>query len=273
MKKNSERRIGLAERTHALKSLEQHHKAGRVTFEEFDSISRDIANATTKAQLDRILDDLRPPRSRWLAITVSLGLVCIIVAVVVALTHHSSQSGQDQTVASSPPAPMTATTATSTPPAATSAPSTSPRSTTSKSNDAIKPVQYLTDFDVLSNYNYARFGGGLAYVSGTPYTKSLMMHPPSGEAGYVEYDLGRNFIALDGVLGVRDKSTPADVRMQFRILADGKVVYDDSVALGGSLELHLDMNQVLRLRLELTNLNSRGDAYGVFGDLRLTPRG
>ncbi|BAW07943.1 NPCBM/NEW2 domain-containing protein [Nocardia seriolae] len=209
-----------------------------------------------------------------------LAVIVVVLTVVIVLAVRFSDSGAARplttTVVVVPSGDRTSVARTTTSPATTTGTSsvtpTTPLTTDPRSNTPVNPVQYLMNFSRIAGYEDLHFDTGLAYVSGTPYPRSVMIDPRIGEPAHAEYDLGRNFTVLDGVLGIRDDATPTGVSMQVRILADGKILFDQQIALGGSVPLHLDVAQALRLRLEVTNLARNGDAYAVFGDLGLTPR-
>ncbi|MFF0488664.1 DUF1707 domain-containing protein [Nocardia sp. NPDC004068] len=277
MQENPPPRIGTAERQRALRLLNDHHAAGRIDFQEFDLRSQKIANATTQADLDAVFADLRAPaearRGRWPLVAGTLGVACVVlIGAVVVLAQRESPSQTSLPAAATTLAAALTTTASSTAETATTTRSaTSGSSTTALaagvSTDA---VQYLMDFKILSSSKYWSFNTGPGTVSGTPYTRSVMIQPYRKELAFVEYDLGRKFTKLDGVLGVRDDSTPSDIAMQFQIYADGVVVADQTVKLGATVPIHLEFDKPLRLRLQVTDLSGGGDSDAVFGDLRAT---
>ncbi|MFI6044156.1 DUF1707 domain-containing protein [Nocardia sp. NPDC051321] len=282
MEENLTRRIGTSEKDRALTLLNEHHAAGRIDLHEFDLRSRTIANAVTKADLDAVFADLPAAegarRSRWPLVAAALSVACVaLIATVVVLVQHQSPQTRPAEVATTAIARVP-----STAPSTSAHTSTTTQSTTAQSNTATPistitgsgstadAVQYLMDFKKLSSSSYWSFDTGPGTVSGTPYTRSVMLQPYRRDLAFVEYDLGRKFTRLDGVLGVRDDSTPSDIAMQFQIYADGVLITDTTVKLGATAPIHLEFDKPLRLRLQATDLSGGGDSMGVFGDLRAT---
>ncbi|MFC8043332.1 DUF1707 domain-containing protein [Nocardia sp. NPDC057353] len=274
-------RIGNAERESAMALLNEHVAAGRIDVSEFDSRAQRVFSAVTKGDLAAIFADLQAPQkagpNRWQLAAIGLAVVCVAltVAVVVATTRPTASEPVAATtpVSTTPriPAPSTTGMATSTTVSSTTASTTTSSSasaTVSGSNTA--PVQYLMDAEILSDKAYWNFSEGPAAVSGTQYSRSIMLEPRAKSVGYVEYDLGRKFTQLDAVLGVRDDAIPSDIAMQIQIYADGVVVSDTTVKLGAPVPIHLTFDKPLRLRLQATYLTEDADGFAVFGDLRVT---
>jgi hypothetical protein len=275
-------RIGIVERDRALALLNEHQAAGRVDLREFDLRAQQITSAVTQADLDAIFADLPSPaedrRNPWLLATVALGITCVLLigAVVVLATQRSSATTSEiaapvatttprvSSVAAAPTSSRSAT-ATATATSTTTASSTS-GALSDVSTDA---VQYLMDFKALSGGKYSDLDVGPSQVSGTSYSRSVLLDPYFEELAFVEYDLGRKFTRLDGVLGIQDDSTPSDIVVQFQIYADGMLLTDVVVKLGATVPVHLEFDKPLRLRLQVTDTTG-GNFVGVFGDLRAT---
>ncbi|MCA2207714.1 DUF1707 domain-containing protein [Nocardia rosealba] len=271
-------RIGTIERDRALGLLNEHQAAGRIDLREFDLRAQKITAAATQADLDAIFADLPSPvsnrRNPLLLATVALGITCVVLvgAVVVLASQRSSAPANDTAAPVSVTAPR--------PSAVAAAPTTS-RSGTSTSTSAAgstsgalsdvstDAVQYVMDFKPLSGGESADLEFGPSRVSGTSYSRSVLLSPYRKEMAFVEYDLGRKFTRLDGVLGVQDDSTPSDIAVQFQIYADGTLLTDVLVKLGASVPIHLEFDKPLRLRLQVTDTTG-GACVGVFGDLRAT---
>ncbi|MGW5924228.1 DUF1707 domain-containing protein [Nocardia fluminea] len=275
-------RIGIVERDRALALLNEHQAAGRVDLREFDLRAQQITSAVTQADLDAIFADLPSPaddrRNPWRLATVALGITCVLLigAVVVLATQRSSATTSEiaapvatttprvSSVAAAPTSSRSAT-ATATATSTTTASSTS-GALSDVSTDA---VQYLMDFKALSGGKYSDLDVGPSQVSGTSYSRSVLLDPYFEELAFVEYDLGRKFTRLDGVLGIQDDSTPSDIVVQFQIYADGMLLTDVVVKLGATVPVHLEFDKPLRLRLQVTDTTG-GNFVGVFGDLRAT---
>lgn len=279
MKENPVRRIGTAEREKALALLKEHQAAGRIDLREFDLRAQHVAAALTEGDLRSIFADLQPPggrRNPWLLAAAALGVVCVVLiaaVVVLAARGSSPETGQAAIVTSLAPiagVPTSSTTWTSPPQSATGT-TVSKTGSSTTSVIAGDPVQYLMDMKKLSDGTYWGFDTGPAKISGTSYTRSIVLQPYRRDLAFIEYDLGRKFTQLDAVLGVRDDSTPSDITMQFQLYADGTLINETKVKLGDTVPIHLVFDKPLRLRLQVTDLTGGGDRYGgVFGDLRVT---
>ncbi|MFE3259453.1 DUF1707 domain-containing protein [Nocardia sp. NPDC059229] len=276
-------RIGTVERERAFEALKQHLAADRINLAEFDERAARIHAAATQPQIDSVFADLPalskgPGRWKRFAVPAALGgavLVLVGAVAIVAVDRSHPQATRTVVVTTvvGPAASLPATTALTT---STTVTSTSPitrTSTTPTSGASVIPVpgvQYLMDLRKLDGATYLNFNTGPAEVSGTSYTRSIMLDPDGRHLAFVEYDLARKYAHLDGVLGVRDDATPSGMAMRFQIYADEVLVTDSTVKLGDTAPIHIDFDRPLRLRLQVTNLNPGGDAYAIFGDLRAT---
>ncbi|MGW6619719.1 DUF1707 domain-containing protein [Nocardia sp. NPDC055002] len=273
-------RIGTVEKDRALAVLTEHQAAGRIDLREFDLRAQQITSAVTQADLDAIFADLPSPaddrRNPWLVATVALGITCVLLigAVVVLATQRSAATTSEVAapVSTTPPrASAVATAATSSRSATATSTSTTTSSSTSGalSDVSTDAVQYVMDFKALSGGKYSDLEVGPSQVSGTSYSRSVLLEPYFEQLAFVEYDLGRKFTRLDGVLGIQDDSTPSDIAVQFQIYADGALLTDVVVKLGATVPVHLEFDKPLRLRLQVTDTTG-GNCVGVFGDLRAT---
>lgn len=272
-------RIGNTERERAFELLKQHLSEGRIAIHEFDERAERVATATTQPEIDAIFADLPAPannsrRFGWHPAWLAVGAACLILIAaiaIVALNRSTPQATRTVVITTAilPTAsPVSSTTTTTT---TTSQLSTTTTPTSPTSGTPVNLVQYLMDSKKLDSSTYLNFDTGPATVSGTTFTRSVMVDPEGRHLAFVEYDLGRKYTHLDGVLGVRDDATPSSVAMQFQIYADGVLVTDTPVKLGDTFPIHIDFDRPLRLRLQVTNLKPGGDAFGVFGDIRATP--
>ncbi|MGF0316487.1 DUF1707 domain-containing protein [Nocardia fluminea] len=271
-------RIGIVERDRALALLNEHQAAGRVDLREFDLRAQQITSAVTQADLDAIFADLPSPaddrRNPWRLATVALGITCVLLigAVVVLATQRSSATTSEIAAPVSTTTPRVSAVAAA-PTSSRSATATS-MTTASSTSGALSDVstdavQYLMDFKALSGGKYSDLDVGPSQVSGTSYSRSVLLDPYTEQLAFVEYDLGRKFTRLDGVLGIQDDSTPSDIVVQFQIYADGTLLTDVVVKLGATVPIHLEFDRPLRLRLQVTDTTG-GNFIGVFGDLRAT---
>lgn len=277
MNENLQARIGIAERERAFELLKKHLAADRIAFAEFDERSARVQAATTQSQIDAVFADLPPLPDgsrrwrRYAAPAAFAGAVLlVVVAIAIVMVDRSHPQATRTVIVTSVIAPVAIPTVTSTVESTTPSATTSGSTTTTTSavsGTAFPGVLYMMDSKKLDGATYDHFDTGPAEVSGTTFTRSVMIDPYGHQLAFVEYDLGRKYIHLDATLGVRDDATPSGMSMQFQIYADGALVSDTPVKLGDTRPIHLNFDHPLRLRLQVTNLNPGGDAYAVFGDL------
>jgi hypothetical protein len=279
MVENTQPRIGIVERERASQLLQQHLAADRITFAEFDERTARVQAATTQAQIDAVLADLPSlpdGTRRWrryaAPAALAAALLLVVVAVTVVVVGRSGAQPRTIVVTSVAAAPVASLPPVTTTTAATSstATTTAVRTTTATAGASGTPfpgVLYLMDAHKLDDSSYYSFDTGPGEVSGTTYTRSIMLEPYDHRLAYVEYDLGRKYIHLDATLGVRDDAVHAGMSMQFQIYADGIPISDTTIRLGDVVPIHLDFDHPLRLRLQATDLDPNGSAYAVFGDV------
>lgn len=93
---------------------------------------------------------------------------------------------------------------------------------------------------------------GLQTVNGQVLTHSIASTADcSGNPREVEYDLGRTFIRLNATAGLDDTSA-SDGKVLFEVFADGRSVFNKTLALGEVASVDVDMTGVLRLKLSTT---------------------
>jgi hypothetical protein len=87
-------------------------------------------------------------------------------------------------------------------------------------------------------------------------------------SGSLSYNLGRDFEAVTGTLGFSDDgSSSLVVRVEF--FADGRLLAKHDVRLGRTVDLALDVVDVLRLRIEWTVIEGSDAAWVGIGDAQL----
>ncbi len=133
---------------------------------------------------------------------------------------------------------------------------------------AVSGLTYLSDMTKLDDSDYYSFDVEPGTVSGKIYTRSVSLDPSYQDTGFVEYDLGRRYTTLTGTVGLSD-AVPSDTVMRVEIYGDGKPLFNQDLRLGQAVPVQLDMTNVLRLRLQVTDLrpDSTGAAAAVFGDM------
>ena len=131
-------------------------------------------------------------------------------------------------------------------------------------------ITYLADLELVDR-SVDSFEAGQAQVSGSVYTRSVMIDPYGSRVGYVEYDLARGHRILRGLLGLRD-DVRADSIYRVEIFLDGAKISEQDVGLGQTVPIELDVGGVLRLRVQVTDLAYQelsGRFYVVLADTRL----
>jgi hypothetical protein len=176
------------------------------------------------------------------------------------------------------PAATSATTSSiTTPPATTRSPgsksgaATSSTTTTTAATTSRRAIEYLAELESVPGYQAYTFRTGQAKLGGDIFTRSILLDPWGETPGYVEYDLSRDFATFEATLGLQD-DVPAETVMQLEVFGDGNVLFRQSVQLGEVVTVSVGVANLLRLRLQATDLgaNYPPDVYAVFGDARLT---
>lgn len=138
-------------------------------------------------------------------------------------------------------------------------------------SDPRSSIQYLADLEPVDSDSDGYWETGRGDLSGTTYTRAVMIQPYD-EQGYVEYNLSRRYSRLEGSLGVRD-DVPGGTSMKLQIYGDGEILLDETVGLGDEVSVDLDMDNVLRLRVQVTDLSedvlSWERGYAILADVRL----
>lgn len=124
-------------------------------------------------------------------------------------------------------------------------------------------IVFLADVDPVEGSE----GVGTAQVNGILYTRSVRIYTSADSpTRYVEYDLARKYIKLRGIVGPRD-DVRSDSQFKIEIYADGTKILDQTLKLGQTAPIELDVTNVLRLRLQVTRLD--GGGYIGFGDIQI----
>lgn len=123
---------------------------------------------------------------------------------------------------------------------------------------------YLYDLDeVDSDWFYSK---DTLNINGNAYKKSLV----SDETGYIEYNLNRKCKTLTATLGLSDESQ-SGAQANLEILGDGNSLWGRTFSLGESAPVKLTTTNVLRLRIESTDLNNQ-EEYAAVGSPRVLCR-
>ncbi|MFB7615701.1 NPCBM/NEW2 domain-containing protein [Kitasatospora sp. NPDC056181] len=209
---------------------------------------------------------------RLLAATATAGLTAVAVA--------ACGSGGSSPAASTTAAPATRTvTVTATAPSASDlsasptpgSPTSGPPGSGSPTTTFTAGTQYLSDNDPFSSTYGVE--NGAALVNGTNYAHSVSLRTdltsiPSNAA---EYNLERSWQTFSATIGARDDS-PTGTVLTFEVLVDGRSVAQQTLSLGQSQQLTVDVRNALRLKIVVTYATTADlspYSYGVWGDARL----
>lgn len=125
---------------------------------------------------------------------------------------------------------------------------------------------YLTES---LNEEYCSSGAGETFIDGDPYDGSHAQ--PDGSNCVFEFDLGRDWERLTGIVGFTDTSD-SGTRMRVQIKVDGTSKLNQVLDFGKRpLELDVDVSDGLRLSIELSDVAGYGTIG--FGDLQLLGTG
>jgi len=112
---------------------------------------------------------------------------------------------------------------------------------------------------------------GAVEVNGTLYETSLYVssrgESGTGDLGYWEYNLGRDWETFESVIGLLDDS---DIEQsgRFRIILDGSVIWERDIEFGQTEDVSINVSNGLRLRLEAVSLGTGRLGLG-WGNARL----
>lgn len=114
-------------------------------------------------------------------------------------------------------------------------------------------------------------GTGRAELNGEAYTRALVstgcgdLYLPC--TGWADYNLGRRWSTLTATIGVDDTSS-ASATTTFTVHLDGEPAVTETLALGETRDIEVDVRDVLRLRIEVES--DANGIYPVWADPALT---
>jgi hypothetical protein len=115
-------------------------------------------------------------------------------------------------------------------------------------------------------------GGAAVQMNGEAYIRALTAGTNCDRSVGVDYDLGRHYRTLKGLVGVTDASASA-AQVQFDVIVDGRNVYSQTTKLGAPVAMDVDVTQGLRLELRATRIDADCDydtrATAVWADPQL----
>lgn len=126
---------------------------------------------------------------------------------------------------------------------------------------------YLTE--TVNDAYCSDLGAGETFIDGDPYDGSSTS--PEGDNCVFEFDLGRDWNRLTGIVGFTDTSE-SGTRMRVQIKVDGTSKVNKVIDFGQKpLKLDVDVSNGLRLSIELSDVAGYGTVG--FGDLQLVGAG
>jgi hypothetical protein len=103
------------------------------------------------------------------------------------------------------------------------------------------PVTHTPPFEGKVIYNYRRdrsYAGKPLRINGRTYLKGIGTHSWTE----IEYDLGGNYAAFESRIGIDDSAGPGNGSVIFKVLVDGKPVYQSPVMIGGGKPADVRVN-------------------------------
>jgi len=133
-----------------------------------------------------------------------------------------------------------------------------------------------------STVGYGKLGlhGDMGYeglkvkLGGKKYEHAVSMHPSPRSTSFVEYALDKPWEKFSAKVGIADSASPHDRALIFRVIADGRKVYesDPLKETGASEDVMVSFaNPVSELRLEVEAPGSNACSHAVFVDPVLIP--
>ncbi|MDT0329950.1 protein kinase domain-containing protein [Nocardiopsis lambiniae] len=129
----------------------------------------------------------------------------------------------------------------------------------------------LTQLEIVDDDGYWRPETGRAEVDGQAYTRAIvpgfcMQHSSSCD-GWADYNLGRKWSTFTATIGVDDNSS-ASATTTFTVYTDGEPEVTETLRLGETLDIEVDVRDALRLRIEVDS--DQNGVYPVWADPTLT---
>jgi hypothetical protein len=194
-------------------------------------------------------------RRRWVAALLTLALSG-------ALAGCGSGSHSPNAPAAVKPTSGLASTGSPAAPASTGSPA-APASPSSSGSPAL--VTYIEDLQPTAD-SEPYDTQGVAQVNGVSYPNSqgAQFCFGSNERKWT-YVLGRNYSLLQGTIGLSDNSV-SDAKIEFDVLADGRLIYSKDLQVGQSAALNVPVTNVLQLGLNTTLLTQDGGCGAATGE-------
>ncbi|MFF0087679.1 NPCBM/NEW2 domain-containing protein [Streptomyces canus] len=130
-------------------------------------------------------------------------------------------------------------------------------------------TQYLSDLDPLTSTQGVDTSA--VEINGEGYARSVtLIVNAAGPVGSAEYNLARHWDRFSAAVGLRDDS-PTGGRITFEVSVDGRLQYSETIPLGRSQKIDLDVSDALRLKLTVTysGQDTGSSYYGSWGNAHL----
>lgn len=161
-------------------------------------------------------------------------------------------------------------TITKTPPTVTATASEPSAPSASAPTGPASQTQYLSDLDPLKSTQGV--DTSTVEINGEGFARAVtLIVSAAGPVNSVEYNLGRHWDRFSATAGLRDDS-PTGGKLTFEVSVDGKQEFSETIPLGKSKKIDLDVSDALRMKLTVTysGQDSAGNGYfGSWGNARL----
>ena len=110
-------------------------------------------------------------------------------------------------------------------------------------------------------------------VRGIASPHGLGMHPPSGGASHVEYQLGKRFRRFVGKVAINDSSNGSQSPLTFKVLGDGNELWKSRAIQAPRMpaEFHIDVTNVDILQIVVDCPGDHGAAHAVWFEPEVLP--
>ncbi|QUX21017.1 MULTISPECIES: protein kinase domain-containing protein [Nocardiopsis] len=129
----------------------------------------------------------------------------------------------------------------------------------------------LTQMEIVDQDGRWEPGSGRAEIDGQAYSRALVPGDRCSDynpcTGWAEYNLGRGWTTFTARLGVTDTSS-SSATTTFIVHVDGNPEVTETLRLGETLDIEVDVRDALRLRIEVES--DAGGVYPVWADPALT---
>lgn len=129
----------------------------------------------------------------------------------------------------------------------------------------------LTQMEIVDQDGRWEPESGRAEIDGNAYSRALVPGDRCSDfnpcTGWAEYNLGRGWTTFTARLGVTDTSS-SSATTTFIVHVDGSPEVTETLALGETLDIEVDVRDALRLRIEVES--DAGGVYPVWADPALT---